>query len=285
MKKNQKNTSETKVVVHTKELKPFPKEKYGSLKTKTDCTDSTPREWTKEEEAYLFDAIQSGYTRDEIAVLLDRKPQSIRMKTKRLKQNPDIDSYNEDSLLEKYGINMNFYARLGCPHSCLDLFCGTKSFWKNNTEMKVLTNDKDKRIKANYNMPAERLLAKLYSEGKRYDIVDVDCYGDPYKCIENAILVAGKGLIFTFGLKQSKRFKHQHIADSYGVLSINDLNVNSFIDYVKKRAFSLDKELEVMDIHQNSTIWRVYFSVKRRTTRKFIHKKETENSDATLKCA
>lgn len=264
-----------------KKLEMFPKNKMGAYRKKTKCTRTQPRDWTEDEIKYAVDAYDSGYTLKEISQALDRSYTSVRIKLERHEKDIDVDTYNDTSILEKYATNMDFYTLLGCPSSCLDVCCGTKSFWENNTEMKVITNDKNKNITATYNMMAERLIAKMYSEYKNFDIVDVDCFGDPFKCIDLAVQISKKGLILTFGLKKSKQFSRDDVGKKYNIDNVKDLNIDNLIDYVKNRAFIFDKEVDVAFIHKNSSIWRVYFTVKHRTTPKYdFDEKIKDNNDA-----
>ena len=282
--KNVKNTNKSTSTEVRKKLKAYPESEWGAFKKKTNCTKSQPRKWTDDEINFAHDALEKGYTFAEIGESLDRTMTSVKIKLGRYKKNPDVDTYNEESIMEKYIANMDFYALLDCPPTCLDLFCGVKSFWQNNTGMNVVTNDKDKRIPAMHHMSADKLLAKMYATGKKFDIVDIDCYGDPYKCIDLGIQVAKKGLIVTFGLKKSKQFARIDAVKRYGIRSMKNFKIKPMIDYVKDRAFALDKELDVAHIHENSAIWRVYFTVKHRTTKNYDHE-EKINKACSVECA
>ena len=268
------------------ELEKFPVEKMGKYLTQTELTYSTPRKWVKEETNLLIDWYRMGYSIKDIAMALSRTPASIANKVRRVKK-WIIDEYNSsEARMAKYNCNLEFLDMIDKPKTCLDAFAGCGSYWSTNTKLKVDTNDYNEEFDTMYHMKAERLLAKLYSEEKYYDIVDIDPYGSPYLCINNAIAIARKGLILTFGEKgHIQQNRTDYVDACYGIKKIKNLNVNTLINYVKKIGNSYNKELKEVKIFESNSIWRVYFTVTKRTKVRFNHTERMtkERKDEALK--
>lgn len=287
-----------KVVVTTKKakrpsaknlppLEKFPEHKMGNYLKQTDLTYSTPRSWVKEETLLLIDWYKKGYRINDIAIALSRTPASIQNKVRRVRK-WIIDEYNSPEAREaKYNCNKDFVNFLNKPKTCLDAFAGCGSYWTTNTKLTVDTNDYNTEFDTMYHMKAEKLVAKLYSEDKQYDIVDIDPYGSPYLCINHAIAIAKKGLIITFGEKgHIQQNRTDYVDACYGIKNIKKLNVNTFISYVKKIGNSYNKEIEPVIIFESNSIWRVYFTVKKRTKVRYNHKEHMteERREKALKC-
>ena len=167
----------------------LPKAYEGKSKSNGGYTLSTPREWTAEEIEWIKDLREKGFTIEEIAASVGRTLPSVQIKLKRLgKKN---ERYNEKHRAEKYELNCQFFDMLR-PKTVLDLYCGTTSWWSDKTE--AVTNDIDKEVSATYNQAAEMLIHKLYYDGCRYDVVDLDPFGSAYECLDLAVKMADKGL-------------------------------------------------------------------------------------------
>ena len=263
-----KTTSKRKTLKNLPALENFPEERWGSFTKQTEFTYTQPRHWVKEETNLLIEWYRKGYSVDAIAQALSRSPKSITNKVRRVKKWV-IDEYNSPEARDaKYNCNQKFVNMLDKPKSCIDTFAGCGSYWSNNTKMKVTTNDYNEEFDTMYHMEAERFLAKMYAEKKTFDVVDVDPYGSPFLCIDNAVAIAKKGLILTFGEKGHRQQNRTDYVDKcYGINNIDKLNIKEIINYVKKRAKAYNKVVEEKIIFESNSIWRVYFVVNKRTTR------------------
>lgn len=241
-----------------REVPMLPKIYEGKAKAKGEYTLSTPREWTKEEVEWIKDLRAKGYTLAEIAKSVGRTDVSIQIKLKRLgKKN---ERYNEKHRAEKYELNQKFLETIK-PNTVLDLYCGTAKWWSNNTQ--AVTNDYDKSIKADYNEDAERLIHKLYYEGCRFDVVDLDPFGSAYDCFDLAVKMADKGLIITFGEMGHKRFKRlDYVGRHYGIEKIEDFTIENLISEVKRIGARNKKLLTPILVGEWNRISRVYFTVE-----------------------
>lgn len=259
-----------KVVKNLPALERFPEEKWGSFTKKSDFTYTTPRHWVKEETDLLIEWCKAGYSVNAIAQALSRSPKSITNKIRRVKK-WIIDEYNSPEAREaKYNNNKKFLAMLDNPKTCLDAYSGCGSYWTNNTKLKVTTNDNNEEFDAMYHMDADRLLAKMYSEKKTFDVVDIDPYGSPFMCIDNAIAITKKGLILTFGEKgHIQQNRTDYVNKCYGIKKMDKLKIKEIINYVKKRAIAYDKVADERIILESNSIWRVYFTISKRKERQY----------------
>lgn len=104
--------------------------------------DLKSRDWTEEEEKWLWDLYKQGYTIKQCALSLDRGEVATGIKLKRLKKR--YNEYNETHLDDKYSSNFKFLKLFNDDIIVLDVFCGVNSFY-NNEGFNVVTNDKDKK--------------------------------------------------------------------------------------------------------------------------------------------
>lgn len=220
-------------------------------------TKTTPRKWTPEEIEWLKKMKKQGYSNKEIAISLDRSETSVSIKTKRLGKNNN--TYNQKHVLEKYKINNDFLEKIQ-PKNILDLYCGVNPFYKNKN---VTTNDIDKSIKADYNEDAFKLLCKLYYEGKKYDLIDLDPFGSAYDCFDLAIKMAKKGLIITLGELGHKRWKRlDYVKTHYNIDKLEDFTIENLISYIQKIGLRNKKKLIVWEYKEWQNIGRVYFVIQ-----------------------
>lgn len=239
---------------------PYP---LGELTTKTEYVSSTPRKWTKQEEEWLLDKHKAGYSYAEIAEALNRTITSVSIKGKRLQKRTDNNTYNESHLDKKYQSNKKFYNDFIKGNTCLDLYCGVNSYWEKNTNMKVTTNDKDKNIKADYNEDAFKLACKLFYQGEKFDIVDLDPFGSAYESFELAIRMAKKGIIITFGEMGHKRWRRiDYVSKRYDIQDIEDFNIEKMIEKVQLLGIRHKKWLNPIIIDEFRNISRVYFVIE-----------------------
>lgn len=73
----------------------------------------------------------------------------------------------------------------------MDLFCGVKNFY---SDYDNTTNDINEEIPADYHNEALKTICKLYSENKKYDLIDLDPFGSAFDCFDLAIKMAKKDL-------------------------------------------------------------------------------------------
>lgn len=229
--------------IPVKEIPMMPESYYGTIGKGCGYTKSNPRKWTDGEVAWITRMRDDGYSNEEIGISTNRTVVSIQIKLKRLgKRN---DTYNENHLRDKYACNAEFYHELN-PKSILDLYCGLKSYWEHNTDddVEVVTNDKDENIAATFHEDAEMLIHKLYYEGYKFDLIDLDPYGSAYECFDLAVKMAQKGLIVTFGELGHKRWKRlDFVSRYYGIEKMEDFTLKTLFDELNKIALRNKKRL------------------------------------------
>lgn len=238
----------------------YPYDKGKELK-KGKYVKSTPKKWSDEEVEWAYNKKEEGYTYKEIGEALDRTEVSVSIKVKRhTKKN---NTYNKDHVDGKYEDNKSFIENLSSVKSLLDAYCGVVSYWKaNHPEIKVVTNDKDKNIDADYHMDSLKLLCQEYIKGNKYDIIDLDPYGSAYESFDLAIKMAKKGLIITYGEMGHKRWKRlDYVSKRYDIDSIEDFAIDKLIEKTILIGKRNKKELTPVIITNNKLISRVYFKI------------------------
>ena len=135
---------------------------FSSAYTKSDGTNNGSRKWTKEEEEWVMNLIDEGFSLSQIAVSTDREIHSVSMKVKRLKKK--TGAYNEKHIQQKYDSNKEFYDLLQ-PKSILDCFSGIKRYWK-CIEPNTIDNDINTDLESDNHLDANVLMSQLISEGK-----------------------------------------------------------------------------------------------------------------------
>lgn len=239
---------------------PIPKEFIGEEKKPCGYTKTNPRAWTEQEIEWIQTLKQQGFSIDDIAESIGRSSVSISIKLKRLRKTDD--TYNSEHIEDKYTSNREFLQRIG-GETLLDLYCGVKSWWKNNSSLQVLSNDKDKTIEADYNEDAEILVHRLYYERKKFDIIDIDPFGSGFECFDCAIKMAKKGLIITFGEYGHKRFKRlDYVSTHYGIKRLEDFTLQRMLDVVYNIAERNKKRLIPVITKEWNRICRVYFQIE-----------------------
>lgn len=237
----------------------MPEEYKGAYLTKTEYIKNTPRKWTKLEVKWCEDLSNKGYSYDNIAKSIGRQPISVSIKMKRLSKKNG--SYNAKHIQEKYKTNDEFIEFLK-PKSILDVFCGKQSVYKNKAN-KVITNDIDKNIDANFNTDALKLLCHMYYVGEKFDFIDLDPYGSASECFDLAIKLATKGIAITFGEMGHKRFKRlDYVKRHYNITTFEDFTTDRLIEEAQKIALKNKKELEIFKKCEWNGISRVWFIIK-----------------------
>ncbi len=239
----------------------IPKEYLGTYTKACGYTITTPRKWTTNEIEWVKDLLDKGYTAKEIAYSINRTFTSVSIKIKRLSKKED--TYNKKHIEEKYKLNDLFLKELN-PKSILDLYCGTKSFYK---DFNTTTNDIDKTIEADYHEDAFKLLCKLYYENKKYDLIDLDPFGSAFDNFDLAVKMAKKGLIITLGELGHKRWKRfDYVSSRYNINSSDEFTIDKIIEEIKKIGIRNKKELIVWQKREWQNIGRVYFKIQKLKT-------------------
>lgn len=236
---------------------PMPGQFYGPVKGNCGYTKTDPREWTSGEIAWITELRDKGYTIGEIAESIGRSETSISIKFKRIGKTRE--KYNKSHRDEKYEANMEFF-HLVHPSTILDLYCGSYSPWDGLAD--TTTNDYDKTIQADYHLPADMLAARLYSEGKSYDMIDLDPYGSAFDCFDLCIRMAKKGIAVTFGEMGHKRWKRlDFVRSHYGITQLSDFTTERLIDEFIRIGSMHKKELQPVIVKEWPRISRVYFTI------------------------
>lgn len=239
-----------------RQIPKMPEEYKGQIKKGCGYTASEPRTWTKEECDWVMKMKREGFSLKEIADSIGRTAVSVSVKLKRMSK--EKDTYNLKHREQKYLFNRLFSEGM---ESVLDLYCGEQSYWKSNG-FNATTNDINPKIDADYHEPAERLIHKLYYEGRSYDLIDLDPFGSPYECLDCAIKMAKKGLIVTFGELGHKRFKRlDFVRRHYGVENIDDFDLKPLVEEVIRIGKRNKKDLFPSIVGEWDRIARVYFYV------------------------
>lgn len=234
----------------------MPESYRGEYGTSCGYTTTTPRKWTDKEIEWTKQLMKDGYTCKEIAISLDRTPTSVSIKTKRLKKKDN--TYNQGHVKEKYALNEAFLNELK-PKTVLDMYCGEKCFYK---EYDVTTNDLNENIKADYHEDALRLICKLYSEHKKYDLIDLDPFGSAYDLYDLAIKMAKKGLAITLGELGHKRWKRlDYVKTHYDIQDMDSFTIENIISYIQKIGLRNKKKLEIWNYREWRNTGRVYFII------------------------
>lgn len=228
----------------------------GKYTKQTSLTINQPRKWTQDEINHVLKLKKLGYNNDYIAQCIDRDNVSVQIKLKRLKKKND--TYNTKHRDEKYNLNNKFLDILK-PKSVLDLYAGENSFYKNKVD-KLITNDKNENFNCDYNMKADLLLAKLYSEKNKFDIIDIDPFGSGYECFELAFRMIKKGLIITLGEFGHIRWKRlDFVNKKYNINNFKDFTIENINNKIIEKAKQNDCNLKVLFSGNFTNIKRTYF--------------------------
>lgn len=169
------------------------------------------------------------------------------------------DKYNGKHRNLKYNYNKHFLTMIEAE-TMLDAFSGGVSWWKKNTEMRVIDND-IKIAGADYKLDAFDFLYLF--KNKKYDIVDLDPFGSAFDCFDFALQIAQKGLIITFGEIVGRRFNRMDFVEHrYNMKLIEDFTTDNLIKYVQNRAMIYRKTLTPLIKAEMTNISRVYFKIE-----------------------
>lgn len=219
------------------------------------------RIWTDEELQWCADLREKGFSTAEIAISVDRKLETVRIKIKRLEKK--ANTYNSKHVEEKYEVNRQFVEHIK-PKSILDVYCGVNSFYKNEyPKLKIISNDKDANVKADYNLDALQFLCKMYLDDMKFDLVDLDPFGSASECLDLAIKMAKKGLIVTLGEMGHKRWKRlDYVSRHYDIHSLEDFTTETIISKIVHAGKKNKKLLVPHFTREWKNIGRVYFEIQ-----------------------
>lgn len=127
---------------------------------------------------------------------------------KNIKKRKADGNYNDDHRLEKYAFNREIlkHIRGDKIDTILDLFGGPISFYKNSVETQGLVDESVKIISNDikfeghdYQMNAKDLINKFKAEGRTFDYIDADPFGNiaTHCAVEDLVSLANKYIIFT----------------------------------------------------------------------------------------
>lgn len=219
-------------------------------------TKTAPRQWTESEINYVVNEKKNGSSVDDIAKELGRSKVSVAIKLKRLGKSNG--SYNSDHIEEKYKTNKMFCNDIGAK-TVLDVYCGTGTWYRNNG-YDAVTNDINESITADYHMDALKLCCKMYEDGKKFDIVDLDPFGSAYDSFDLAIKMARKGVVITFGELGHKRWKRlDFVRRYYGIKSLEDFTLDNLVKEVQEIGARNKCTLTPVFQREWSRIGRVWF--------------------------
>lgn len=230
--------------------------------------DNKSKQWTEQDITDLYDLKSRGYSLQTIGYILDRSPDSIETKLKRL--NKDKKKYNAKHVEDKYKTNFEFI-NLIKPNSILDLFAGENSYYKQinysyliDRKPLTITNDINKEfINNTYTNDALKTLCLLYSKNMSFDLIDLDPFGSSYECFDLAIKMSNRGLIITYGELGHLRFKRLDFVNRfYDIHTLSDFTLDKLIEHTKMLGLRNKKELRVVEKKEWFNIARVYYHVR-----------------------
>lgn len=218
-------------------------------------THTKPRKWTDEEVRQLMTARDAGATDAQIGQLLGRSEISVQIKRKRLLKK--ADRYNDPHRAEKYAANTVFLNKIQ-PRSVLDVYAGPASYYEGRG-YRLETNDLNYSGHT-YQEDASRLCATLYGAGQLYDVVDLDPFGSAHECLENAVRIANRGLIVSFGEIGHRRWKRlDYVSRTYRIKTLEDFTHKALEEYVLEVAARFKKRAIVFTRLKARNFCRTYF--------------------------
>ena len=218
----------------------------------------TPRRWTEPEIKWALDLRARGFSIAQIAICLYRDDLGVETKLKKLSKK--TATYNPAHLSEKYAANAAFLD-IAKPRSVLDLYAGRESWYRGKVD-ELYANDKLDSATNDSQGDALRTLCRLYAEGRKFDVVDLDPFGSAFDLFDLAIKTATRGVVITFGEMGCKRFgRTDFIRRRYGLMMSSALDSGALVDFVRIVG-ERNKKTLVPVIHRDwHNISRVYFLV------------------------
>jgi hypothetical protein len=106
-------------------------------------------------------------------------------------------------------------------------------------------------------------VCKLYYEGAKFDLIDIDPFGSAYDCFDLCVKMAKKGLIITLGEIGHKRWKRlDFVRSHYGIEKLEDFTSNRIVDEIIKIGARNKKKLIPIFLNDYRNISRVYFKIE-----------------------
>ena len=202
----------------------------------------TSTRWTKEEEDWCWKLYKEGYSYKDIAESVGRKENSVSIKMKRLKK--ANGEYNKKRIEDICNVNDMYMEYMNNKYkevTVLDVFDGLNKYYSTKG-YKVIENNKNTSIKADYNMDGGKLLITLASKNEKMDIVDIDSFGACITYLEDALKIAEKGIILTFGELGHKRWKRlDFVSKHYNIKDLEDITLENLIENVLNKAKDMGK--------------------------------------------
>lgn len=238
----------------------LPEEFIGKENKNGGVTVNNPRKWTEEEVEWALKLKEKGFKNKDIAKFLYRGEVSVSIKMKRLAKRNGV-TYNEQHREDKYLYNDLFLEYIK-PKLVLDLFSGQESYYDGKVD-ELYTNDIDERFNTYYSEKAEKLVCKLYYEGAKFDLIDIDPFGSAYDCFDLCIKMAKKGLIITLGEMGHKRWKRlDFVRSHYGIETLKDFTSERITEEIIKIGARNKKKLIPIFVNDYRNISRVYFKIE-----------------------
>lgn len=237
------------------EIPKIPKEYIGDKTTGGGYTSTQPRKWTEKELEWCRDLREKGFSSIQIAESVGRSQVSVAIKLKRLGKKDT--TYNKEHLDEKYEYNQKFVDIIK-PKSILDVYAGDGSFYEG-----AISNDINESFNTHYHLDAQKLMCKLFYEGNKYDLVDLDPFGSAYDCYHLAIQMAQKGIVITLGELGHKRWKRlAFVRTHYKIDRMEDFTTENIIKEIQRIGLIYKKKLTPIFIGEWNRISRVYFKLE-----------------------
>lgn len=214
----------------------------------------------KEEIDYILQERNKGVTIREISKVLGRSLASV--KSKCIEIQKKSGTFGTKHRNEKYQENWNYLKEnFTTTPSVLDAYAGEISWWETMLGPgNVVTNDTNKSYSTTYHLPAQTLMKELVKEEKTYDIVDLDPFNSPYKCFDNAMKIAKKGLIMTFGDKLGLICNLKLATCRYGCQKYVEDDIIAF--YILRARKLHRKKLILVGFEKWRMLWRAWFIIE-----------------------
>jgi hypothetical protein len=237
------------------EVTKIPLEYIGKKTTNGGYTKETPRKWTEKEIEWCLEMKKKGYSSKDIAKSVDRSQVSVSIKLKRISKKQK--TYNRFHITEKYEYNQKFVERIQ-PKSILDVYAGDGSFYEG-----AVSNDTNLEFNVDYHMDAQKFVCKMFLEGNKYDLIDLDPFGSAYDCFHLAIQMAKKGIVITFGEIGHKRWKRlDFVRNHYNIQTMEDFTTENIIKEIQRIGLMYKKTITPVFIGEWNRISRVYFKIE-----------------------
>lgn len=217
------------------------------------------RKWTEDEEEYVYTLKNKGHTINYISKKTGRSKPSITNKLRRLRKKKGVGQYDKDHSNKKHLLNQRFLKQIQ-PNTILDLYnAGNTQYNK----YEVTTNDIDPKFDTDYHKDALELIQELYSQGKKYDLIDIDPYGTAYPLWKYGVRMVKKGIIITLGELGHKRFKrYDTVGKYYGIYDMEHFTAYMMVRKLLCDAEELGVKCKCVNLADWGYIARAYFIIR-----------------------